>query len=100
MLTRLFKFSAPRPAAAGEIVLARLNARAQPMDRGEVFEDPLDGVLQAAGIGNVTGGGTNWGPTARSCSAISRSRCPKRAMRSSPRSARRLKGWARPRAPG
>jgi hypothetical protein len=61
MLTRLFKFSAPRPAGAGEIVIARLNARAQPLDRGEVFEDPLDGILQAAGIGNVTGGGTQLG---------------------------------------
>jgi hypothetical protein len=61
MLTRLFKFSAPSSAAAGEIVIARLNARAQPIDRGEVFEDPLDGVLQAAGIGNITGGGTQLG---------------------------------------
>jgi hypothetical protein len=61
MLTRLFKFSAPTPAAAGEIVIARLNARAQPLDRGEVFEDPLDGILQAAGIGNITGGGTQLG---------------------------------------
>jgi hypothetical protein len=61
ILTRLFKFSAPRPAAAGEIVIARLNARAQPIDRGEVFEDPLDGILQAAGIGNVSGGGTQLG---------------------------------------
>jgi hypothetical protein len=61
MLTRLFKFSAPSSAAAGEIVIARLNARAQPIDRGEVFEDPLDGVLQAAGIGSITGGGTQLG---------------------------------------
>jgi hypothetical protein len=61
MLTRLFQFAAPRPAAAGEIVIARLNARAQPIDRGEVFEDPLDGVLQAAEIGSITGGGTQLG---------------------------------------
>ena len=61
MLTRLFKFSAPSPSAAGDMVIARLNARAQPMDRGAVFEDPLDGILQAAGTGKVTGGGTQLG---------------------------------------
>jgi hypothetical protein len=61
MLTRLFGSSAPSPAAAGDLVIARLNARAQPMDRGDVFEDPLDGILQAAGMGNVTGGGTQLG---------------------------------------
>jgi hypothetical protein len=61
MLTRLFKSPAPTPAATGDLVIARLNARAQPMDRGEFFEDPLDGVLQAAGTGQVTGGGTQLG---------------------------------------
>jgi hypothetical protein len=43
------------------MVIARLNVRAQPLDRGEVFEDPLDQVLQAAGTGQVTGGGTMLG---------------------------------------
>ena len=61
MLTRLFKSAAPSRAAAGDMVIARLNARAQPMDRGEVFEDPLDRILQAAEMGNVTGGGTQLG---------------------------------------
>jgi hypothetical protein len=39
-------------------VTAQLNARLQPMDRGDIFEDPLDRVLQEAGIGRIDGGGT------------------------------------------
>jgi hypothetical protein len=41
-----------------QIVVARLNDRAQPLDRGELYEDPLDHVLKQAGLGAVTGGGT------------------------------------------
>jgi len=52
----LFKASAPA-APAGDMVIARLNVRAQPLDRGEVFEDPLDEMLQATAMGRVTGGG-------------------------------------------
>ena len=37
---------------------ARLNARVQPIDRGEYFEDPLDETLRRDGIGEVSGGGT------------------------------------------
>jgi hypothetical protein len=58
MLSKLFRSPAPAPAAVGDLVIARLNARAQPLDRGEVFEDPLNDILQAAGLGEVTGGGT------------------------------------------
>ena len=61
MLSKLFKSPASTPSAVGDMVIARLNARAQPLDRGEVFEDPLDGILQAAGTGQVTGGGTQLG---------------------------------------
>jgi hypothetical protein len=43
------------------MVIARLNARAQPLDRLEVFEHPLDQLLQATGTGMVTGGGTMLG---------------------------------------
>jgi hypothetical protein len=57
----LFKASAPAALAEGDMVIARLNVRAQPMDRGEVFEDPLDQILQAEGTGSVTGGGTMLG---------------------------------------
>jgi hypothetical protein len=61
MLSKLFRSPASRPAAVGDMVIARLNARAQPLDRGEVFEDPLGDILQAAGMGQVTGGGTQLG---------------------------------------
>lgn len=39
-------------------VVARLNARVQPLDRGDLFEDPLDDLLQEAKLGSVSGGGT------------------------------------------
>jgi hypothetical protein len=61
MLAKLFGAAATAPAATGDMVIARLNARAQPLDRGEVFEDPLNEVLQASGTGDVTGGGTMLG---------------------------------------
>lgn len=40
------------------MIIAQLNARVQPLDRGEYFGDPLDEVLKSSGIGEVTGGGT------------------------------------------
>jgi hypothetical protein len=39
-------------------VVATLNDKVMPIDRGEIYEDPLDEFLQANGIGEVTGGGT------------------------------------------
>ena len=41
-----------------EYLTARLNARVQPFDRGEYYEGPLDDAIAGAGIGEVTGGGT------------------------------------------
>lgn len=46
------------PAPEGEYVIARLNARVQPIDRGEYYEDPLNDTLEDMGLGSVTGGGT------------------------------------------
>ena len=57
----LLKSSAAPCAQGGDMVIARLNARAQPLDRLDVFESPLDDILQAAGAGKVTGGGTMLG---------------------------------------
>ncbi len=37
---------------------AQINAKIMPEARGELFEDPLDEALKAAGLGEVTGGGT------------------------------------------
>lgn len=39
-------------------VVAQLNARLQPLDRGEIFEDPLNEKLEEGEIGSVCGGGT------------------------------------------
>jgi hypothetical protein len=61
MLSKMFRSPAPAPSGVGGLLIARLNARAQPLDRGEVFEDPLNDILQAAGMGEVTGGGTMLG---------------------------------------
>lgn len=36
----------------------KLNARLQPEHRHELFEDPLDALLESAGLGQITGGGT------------------------------------------
>lgn len=39
-------------------MVLHLNARLQPIHRGEIYEDPIDEVLHAYKIGEVTGGGT------------------------------------------
>jgi hypothetical protein len=55
----MFKLNLSRkPKFKGEIVTARLNARLQPMHRGEHFDDPLMDALTADGLGEITGGGT------------------------------------------
>lgn len=45
-------------APEGVFLIARLNAKVQPIDRGDHYEDPLTETLQAKGLGEVTGGGT------------------------------------------
>lgn len=42
----------------GNFIVATLNDKIMPLDRGEVYEDPLDEFIQKNGIGEVTGGGT------------------------------------------
>ena len=54
MLDWLFE-KKDRPAA---FVVAQLNARLQPLHRGEYFEDALDGELKRKGYGEVSGGGS------------------------------------------
>ena len=46
------------PQAGSQYLIARLNARVQPIDRGEYYEDPLHETLEKADLGEVTGGGT------------------------------------------
>jgi hypothetical protein len=43
-------------------VIARLNARVQPVDRCGIWQDPLHDLLVADGVGEVTGGGAQVGP--------------------------------------
>lgn len=50
--------AAPTPI----VVVAHLNARLQPVQRGSVFEDPLDVMVHEMGIGEVVGGGTALAP--------------------------------------
>jgi len=45
-------------APEGEFLTARLNARLQPLDRGDIYEDPLETELAGMKVGKVTGGGT------------------------------------------
>lgn len=56
-----FKFGGAKKqetAQRGTTVTARLNAKVQPIDRGDYYEDPLTETLKAANLGEVTGGGT------------------------------------------
>ncbi|MCG1036513.1 hypothetical protein [Polaribacter sargassicola] len=39
-------------------IVVTLNDKIMPLDRGEIYEDPLDEFLKANEIGEVTGGGT------------------------------------------
>ncbi len=40
------------------IITLKLNARLQPEHRHVLFEDPLEGLLEGASLGEITGGGT------------------------------------------
>lgn len=51
-------FGKQRSEPVGQFITAQLNARVQPIDRGEIFEDPLSEGLIKLGMGEVTGGGT------------------------------------------
>lgn len=57
MFGNLFKKKPPQKPATTFIV-ATLNARIQPIHRGEFFEDPLDEELKRGSLGEVSGGGT------------------------------------------
>jgi hypothetical protein len=42
-----------------KLFVAQLNARLQPLHRGEYFEDPLEAAIKPAGLGEVCGGGSS-----------------------------------------
>ena len=60
LLAKLTRKS-PSPRADAEFVYVLIPAPLSPFERGERFEDPLDIELRRAGIGEVSGGGTQLG---------------------------------------
>lgn len=58
-LKRLFgKDKTEENESSGNFIVATLNDKVMPIDRGEIYEDPLDEFLKNKNIGEVTGGGT------------------------------------------
>lgn len=58
-LKNLFKAkSEDDHAAPSNHLTITLNDKIMPIDRGDVYEDPLDEFMQESGIGEVSGGGT------------------------------------------
>ena len=55
MFGKLFGKKKEKPS---EFIVVNLNAKLQPMHRGEFFEDPIDQKIQELSLGTVTGGGT------------------------------------------
>ena len=41
-----------------QFLTVRINDKCEPIDRGDIYEDPLDEALQKAKLGEVTGGGS------------------------------------------
>ena len=54
----LFKKKENKVEIEPEFIVVTINARIQPMHRGEIYEDPLDEILSKSSIGEVSGGGT------------------------------------------
>ncbi|MEZ8018074.1 hypothetical protein AB4359_06865 [Vibrio splendidus] len=54
----LFKKKENKIEIEPEFIVVSINARIQPMHRGEIYEDPLDAILSKSSIGEVSGGGT------------------------------------------
>lgn len=58
-LKKLFgKHKLEENESSGNFIVATLNDKVMPIDRGEIYEDPLDEFLKNKNIGEVTGGGT------------------------------------------
>ncbi len=54
----LFKKKEKKEEVESQFIVVTVNARIQPMHRGEIYEDPLDKILSENSIGEVSGGGT------------------------------------------
>jgi hypothetical protein len=58
LLGKLLKKSESSEEPTGNFIVAQLNEKVWPIDRGLVYEDPLDEFLKQKYYGEVTGGGT------------------------------------------
>jgi hypothetical protein len=59
MLKKLFnKLFSKKEEPSGNYIVATLNDKVMPMDRGDIYEDPLDEFLKLKYYGEVTGSGT------------------------------------------
>lgn len=54
----LFNKKEKSPEVEPQFIVVNLNARIQPLHRGEIYEDPLDEMLAENNFGEVSGGGT------------------------------------------
>ena len=54
VITNLFK----KKSNERSIIIATLNEKIMPIDRGEIYEDVLDEFLKESNLGEITGGGT------------------------------------------
>lgn len=54
----LFKKKEKKIDVEPHFIVVTLNARIQPMHRGEIYEDPLDEILTKNSLGEVSGGGS------------------------------------------
>lgn len=57
-LKKLFQSKSGTDKVTPAYITITLNDKIMPVDRGDVYEDPLDEFIQASGIGEVCGGGT------------------------------------------
>ena len=54
----MIKFLKKLFSSQTEYIVATINARIQPIHRGEIYEDPLDDILKRESVGEIVGGGT------------------------------------------
>lgn len=57
-VTSLFNKKSNGEESVGNFIIAQLNEKVMPIDRGLVYEDPIDEFLKENQYGEVTGGGT------------------------------------------
>ena len=58
IIDRLKGLLSHKPAVSPELIFVRLPEPLEPNERGDRYEDPLNAELQLAGLGEVSGGGT------------------------------------------